>query len=84
MATNRYFADFPVLFSARYCVFHSLSTGDSQLVRSDSHKGGPARSTSVALFADGPALAQLWLFWVAPFIGAVIAGIAYKAMFGDD
>lgn len=44
----------------------------------------PARSTGVALFADGPALAQLWLFWVAPLIGAAIAGVAYKAMFGDD
>jgi len=44
----------------------------------------PARSTGVALFAEGPALAQLWLFWVAPLIGAAIAGVAYKAMFGED
>ena len=44
----------------------------------------PARSTGVALFAEGPALAQLWLFWVAPVIGAVLAGVAYKAMFEDD
>src|SRR5690606_29504755 len=35
----------------------------------------PARSTGVALFAEGPALAQLWLFWVAPIVGAAIAGV---------
>lgn len=44
----------------------------------------PARSTGVALFADGPALAQLWLFWVAPIIGAALAGVAHKALLGDD
>ena len=44
----------------------------------------PARSTGVALFADGPALAQLWLFWVAPIVGAGIAGVVHKAIFGDD
>lgn len=44
----------------------------------------PARSTGVALFADGPALAQLWLFWVAPIVGAAIAGVVHRAIFGDD
>ena len=44
----------------------------------------PARSTGVALFADGPALAQLWLFWVAPLLGAAAAGVAHKVLFGDD
>jgi aquaporin Z len=34
----------------------------------------PARSTGPALFAGGPYIAQLWLFWVAPILGAVIAG----------
>ena len=38
----------------------------------------PARSTSQALFADDWALGQLWLFWVAPIIGAILAGIVYK------
>lgn len=38
----------------------------------------PARSTSQALFAGGWALGQLWLFWVAPIIGAVLAGLDYK------
>jgi aquaporin Z len=44
----------------------------------------PARSTGVALFADGPALAQIWLFWVAPVIGAALAGVVYKATLADD
>jgi aquaporin Z len=38
----------------------------------------PARSTSQALFAGDWALSQLWLFWVAPIIGAILAGIVYK------
>lgn len=40
----------------------------------------PARSTAVAIFAGSGAIGQLWLFWVAPIIGAVLAGIAYKFM----
>jgi len=38
----------------------------------------PARSTGQALFAGSWALGQLWLFWVAPIIGAALAGIVYK------
>lgn len=38
----------------------------------------PARSTGPALIAGGWAIQQLWLFWVAPLIGAVIAGIVYR------
>jgi aquaporin Z len=38
----------------------------------------PARSTSQAIFAGGWALGQLWLFWVAPVVGAILAGILYK------
>ena len=38
----------------------------------------PARSTSQALFAGDWAIGQLWLFWVAPIIGALLAGIIYK------
>lgn len=41
----------------------------------------PARSTSQAIFAGGEALGQLWLFWVAPIIGAIIAGLIYKSCF---
>jgi aquaporin Z len=38
----------------------------------------PARSTGPAIFVGGWAINQLWLFWVAPIIGAVLAGIAYR------
>jgi aquaporin Z len=38
----------------------------------------PARSTGPALFVGGWALAQLWLFWVAPIIGAAAAGAVYR------
>jgi len=40
----------------------------------------PARSTGPALFVGGWALQQLWLFWVAPIIGAVLAGLIYPLM----
>lgn len=40
----------------------------------------PARSTSQAIFAGGEHLSQLWLFWVAPIVGAIIAGFVYKMM----
>lgn len=40
----------------------------------------PARSTSQAIFAGGWALEQLWLFWVAPIVGAILAGMVYKIM----
>jgi len=38
----------------------------------------PARSTSQAIFAEDWALGQLWLFWVAPIVGAILAGLVYK------
>ena len=38
----------------------------------------PARSLSQAIFVGGWALQQVWLFWVAPILGAVLAGITYK------
>jgi aquaporin Z len=44
----------------------------------------PARSTGQALFVGGWALGQLWLFWVAPIVGAAIAGIFHKAMLSAD
>lgn len=42
----------------------------------------PARSTGPALFVGGWALAQLWLFWVAPIVGAALAGVVYPAIAG--
>jgi aquaporin Z len=42
----------------------------------------PARSTGPALFVGGWALAQLWVFWVAPLVGAVAAGVVYPLVAG--
>jgi aquaporin Z len=39
----------------------------------------PARSTGPALFVGGWALEQLWLFWVAPIVGAVLAGFVSRS-----
>lgn len=44
----------------------------------------PARSTGVALFAGDWAIAQLWLFWVAPIIGAFIGAIVYRLIGASD
>ena len=44
----------------------------------------PARSTATAVFAGGWALAQLWLFWVAPILGAAFAGIVYRFLEQTD
>jgi aquaporin Z len=44
----------------------------------------PARSTAVALFAETGALSQLWLFWVAPIVGAAIGALIYNALLADD
>ena len=43
----------------------------------------PARSTGPALFVGGWALGQLWLFWVAPLVGAALAGVVYPLVAGD-
>ncbi|MBZ5499004.1 MAG: aquaporin Z [Acidobacteriia bacterium] len=43
----------------------------------------PARSTGPAIFVGGWALQQLWLFWVAPIVGAAIAGVVYHAVAGE-
>lgn len=40
----------------------------------------PARSTGVALFVGSGAIAQLWLFWVAPIVGGVLGGFIYRAV----
>jgi aquaporin Z len=40
----------------------------------------PARSTGPALFAGGWAISQLWLFWIAPILGAAVAGIVYSSL----
>jgi aquaporin Z len=44
----------------------------------------PARSTGVALFAGGWAIGQLWLFWLAPIVGAVLGSVAYRAIGSEE
>ena len=44
----------------------------------------PARSTSVAIFVGGWAIAQLWLFWVAPIVGAVLGATVYRYIGSTD
>ena len=44
----------------------------------------PARSTGPALFVGGWALTQLWLFWLAPIVGAVLAGVTYRSLFEKE
>ncbi|WP_338732932.1 aquaporin Z [Mangrovimonas cancribranchiae] len=44
----------------------------------------PARSTSQALFADGAYLSQVWLFWLAPIAGAIVAGVIGKFLYGNN
>jgi aquaporin Z len=43
----------------------------------------PARSLGPAVFVGGWALSQLWLFWLAPIVGAVLAGFVYPALSGE-
>ncbi|TDR45865.1 MIP family channel protein [Tahibacter aquaticus] len=44
----------------------------------------PARSTGVALFVGGWAVQQLWLFWIAPLVGAALGGVIYKQVLAKD
>jgi len=44
----------------------------------------PARSTGVAFFAETAALSQLWLFWLAPILGAVIGALIWKVVGEND
>lgn len=44
----------------------------------------PARSTGPAIFVGGWAIGQLWLFWLAPLLGAAAAGVAYRGLFEKE
>jgi aquaporin Z len=43
-----------------------------------------ARSTGPAIFVGGWAIAQLWLFWVAPIVGGALGGLVYSAFLGES
>ena len=55
---------------------------DSPSQRRRTDAVNPARSTGVAVFVGGWALGQLWLFWVAPIVGAALAGVVYPLVAG--
>ncbi|MEA3456850.1 MAG: aquaporin, partial [Campylobacterota bacterium] len=44
----------------------------------------PARSTAAALFADTAAMSQVWVFWIAPIVGAILAGLVWKFFASDS
>jgi aquaporin Z len=44
----------------------------------------PARSTGVAVFVGGWAIAQLWLFWIAPIVGGIVGAVIYRRIGADD
>jgi aquaporin Z len=44
----------------------------------------PARSTGPAFFVGGWAVSQLWMFWVAPILGAIVGGLIYRSMAAED
>jgi aquaporin Z len=44
----------------------------------------PARSTGPALFAQTGAMGQLWLFWVAPIVGAILGALIYNVLLSDE
>jgi aquaporin Z len=48
----------------------------------DNTSVNPARSTGPALFAGADALSQLWVFWLAPLVGGLIAGVTYAMLVG--
>jgi len=44
----------------------------------------PARSTGVAFWAGKELMSQLWLFWIAPIVGGLLAGWTYNGLFAED
>ena len=68
----------PIAIGLALTLIHLISIPDTNT------SVNPARSTGVALFVGGWAIEQLWLFWVAPIVGAVIGATAYRAIAGDS
>ena len=68
----------PLAIGLTYVVIHLISIPISNT------SVNPARSTAVAFFNGDGAPGQLWLFWVAPVVGAIIAGWSFEAITGID
>lgn len=73
-APGRYAGGAPIAIGLALTLIHLVS------IPVTNTSVNPARSTGVALFADGPALAQLWLFWVAPLIGGALGAVIWKVV----
>lgn len=68
----------PLAIGMALCLIHLIS------IPVTNTSVNPARSTGVALFADGWALEQLWFFWLSPLIGAAIGGGVWKLLLSDE
>jgi aquaporin Z len=77
-APGRYAGGAPIAIGLALTLIHLVS------IPVTNTSVNPARSTGVALFAEGPALAQLWLFWVAPLIGGAFGAIIWKFVGADE
>jgi aquaporin Z len=73
-APGRYAGGAPIAIGLALTLIHLVS------IPVTNTSVNPARSTGVALFADGPALAQLWLFWLAPLLGGAIGAIVWNLL----
>jgi aquaporin Z len=62
----------PIAIGLAVCLFHLIS------IPVTNTSLNPARSTATAIFGGGAALTALWMFWVAPIVGAVVGAIAAK------
>ncbi len=72
----RWFAALAVGFAYSACHFVTFALSGTSL--------NPARSTATALFAEGWAVDQLWLFWLAPLLGGLAAGWTCRSVFGGN
>jgi len=69
--SNRALAPFSIGFALAVMLLVSIPVTNGSV--------NPARSTAAAIFSEGWAFGQLWVFWVAPLVGAAIAAVVYRA-----
>jgi aquaporin Z len=68
----------PISIGLALCLIHLIAIPVTNV------SVNPARSTGPALFVGGWAIEQLWLFWVAPVVGAALSGVVYPMLFGSE
>jgi aquaporin Z len=68
----------PISIGLALCLIHLIAIPVTNV------SVNPARSTGPALFVGGWALEQLWLFWLAPMVGAALSGVVYPMLFGSE